>query len=198
MKIIRDYESTVYSNKNRLLGQCFTVIENNIKYYFEFDIRGYEAYIKYDRITLVDNVIEEFRKYFGYINIFYNEDRTYYRAFDDTFTFKLPINIIQPSKFFINKDRLDSISKYLEDKEVYIPVTIIDDEYVAINGHTRLYAKMLEDAKMVNVYMSDYIPSNLDDFVYMAKENNILKISQMEILENDEYNSYMEQLKEMF
>ncbi len=198
MKIIRDYESTVYSTKNRLLGQCFTVVENNIKYYFEFDIRGYEAYIKYDRLSLVDKVIEEFRKYFGYINIFYNEDRTYYRAFDDTFTFKLPIKIIQPSKFFINKDRLDSISKYLEDKEVYIPVTIIDDEYVAISGHDRIYAKMLEDAKMVNVYMSDYIPRNLDDFVYMAKENNILKVSQMEILSNEEYNSYMEQMNDLY
>lgn len=198
MKIIRDYESTVYTTKNRLLGQCFTVIENKIKYYFEFDIRGFEAYIKYDRITLVDMVIEEFRKYFGYINIFYNEDRTYYRAFDDTYTFKLPIKIIQPSKFFINKERLDAVSKYLEDKEVYIPVALIDDEYVAISGHTKIYAKALEDAKMVNVYMADYIPDNLDDLVYMAKENNILKISQMEILTDEEYKSYIEQLAEIY
>ncbi|MCR5646915.1 MAG: hypothetical protein K6F81_01375 [Acholeplasmatales bacterium] len=197
MKIIRDYESPVYTTKNRLLGQCFTVIENKIKYHFEFDIRGFEAYIKYDRITLVDTVIEEFRKYFGYINIFYNEDRTYYRAFDDTYTFKLPIKIIQPSKFFINKERLDAVSKYLEDKEVYIPVAIIDDEYVAISGHTKIYAKVLEDAKMVNVYMADYIPDNLDDLVYMAKENNILKISQMEILTDEEYKSYIEQLAEI-
>ena len=57
---------------------------------------------------------------------------------------------------------------------------------------------MLEDAKMINVYMSDYIPRNLDDFVYMAKENNILKVSQMEILSNEEYNSYMEQMNDLY
>ena len=198
MKIIRDYESTVYTTKNRLLGQCFTVIENKIKYYFEFDIRGFEAYIKYDRLTLVDAVIDEFRKYFGYVNMFYNENRTYYKAFDEKYTFRLPINIIQPSKFFINKENLENVCKYLEDKEVYIPVTIINDEYVAISGHTRIYAKMLEDNKMVNVYLSDYIPSNLDDLVYLAKENNFLKISQMEILSKEEYVSYLEQINDLY
>ena len=51
---------------------------------------------------------------------------------------------------------------------------------------------------MVNVYMADYIPDNLDDLVYMAKENNILKISQMEILTDEEYKSYIEQLAEIY
>lgn len=198
MKIIRDYESTIYTEKNRILGQCFTVIENKTKYYFEFDIKGFEATIKYDRITLVDAVIDEFRKYFGYISIIYNKDRTYYRAFDETHTFRLPINIIQPSKFFINKDHLEIISKILEDKEIYVPVTILDDEYVCIDGHTRIYAKMLEDNKMVNVYLANDVPNELDDLVYMAKENNIRSIKQMELLDNDEYNSYLEQLNQTF
>ena len=48
------------------------------------------------------------------------------------------------------------------------------------------------------MYISDYIPRNLDDFVYMAKENNILKVSQMEILSNEEYNSYMEQMNDLY
>lgn len=198
MKIIRDYESEIYSLENRILGQCFTVIENKEKYYFEFEIKGFEATIKYDRITLVDKVIDEFRKYFGYISIIYNKDRTYYRAFDETHTFRLPINILQPSKFFINKDHLEKIESIIEYKEIYIPVCIIDEEYVILDGHTKVYAKMLEDNKMVNVYLADDIPDMIDDLVYMAKENNIRTVKQMELLNNEEYSIYLKQLNEGF
>lgn len=198
MKIIRDYESEIYTLKNRILGQCFTVIENKEKYYFEFEINGFEATIKYDRITLVDNVIDEFRKYFGYISIIYNKDRSYYRAFDERHTFRLPINILQPSKFFINKDYLEKIEEIIEYKEIYIPVCIIDEEYVILDGHTRVYAKMLEDNKMVNVYLADDIPEIIDDLVYMAKENNIRTVKQMELLNSEEYSIYLKQLNEGF
>lgn len=198
MKIIRDYESEIYSLKNRILGQCFTVIENKEKYYFEFEINGFEATIKYDRITLVDKVIDEFRKYFGYISIIYNKDRTYYRAFDETHTFRLPINILQPSKFFINKDHLEKIESIIEYKEIFIPVCIIDEEYVILDGHTKVYAKMLEDNKMVNVYLASDIPDMIDDLVYMAKENNIRTVKQMELLNDEEYSIYLKQLNEGF
>ena len=79
MKIIRDFESPVYNEKNRLLGNCFTVIEDNTKYFFEFNIKGMEAEFKCDRISLINDVINEFRKYSGYVNVFYNKDRSFYK-----------------------------------------------------------------------------------------------------------------------
>nr|MCR5349938.1 hypothetical protein [Acholeplasmatales bacterium] len=142
-----------------------------------------------DKMSIILDVINEFRKYDKYVNVFYNDDNSFYKAYDEVFTFKLPIKIIQPSKFFINKDRLECIEKYLENEEIYIPVTIINDEYVIIDGHTRLLAKYNEDFKMVNVYMDKSDPI-IDDLVYMAKENNINHINKCEVISNDDYNTY--------
>lgn len=186
--IIRDKENKIYSEKNRLLGNCFT-IKDKIDSHYEFDIRGFEALIKTDYLPFVNQAIDEFRKYNKYVNVFYNEDRSFYKAFDEIHTFKLPIKVIQPSKIFISSSSLDSISKYLEDKEVYLPVTILNDEYVLLDGHSRLYAKYNEDFKMVNVYLDNDYPS-LDDLVYMAKEQNILNIKSVNVLSDEEYNEY--------
>ena len=99
---------------------------------------------------------------------------------------------------FINEERLETISSILEDKEVYIPVAIINDEYVALDGHTRIMAKINEDCKMVNVYMSPFITQATDDMVYMAKENNIHNVKSMPILKASEYNKIMAELENQF
>lgn len=187
--IIRDRKSTIYTEKNRLLGNCFT-IKKDIDYHYEFDIRGFEAKIACDNLVFINEAIEEFRKYNKYISVYYNEDRSFYKAFDEVHTFKLPINIIQPTEFFINEDNLANISKYLEDKDVYLPVNILNDEYVLLDGHTRLYAKYLEDNKMVNVYLDD-MNDKIDDLVYMAKEQNINNIKAVKTLTDEEYNEYL-------
>ena len=187
--IIRDKENKIYSEKNRLLGNCFT-IKDKIDSHYEFDIRGFEALIKTDYLPFVNQAIDEFRKYNKYVNVFYNEDRSFYKAFDEIHTFKLPINIIQPSKFFVSKSSYDSINNYLEDKDVYLPVTILNDEYVLLDGHARLLAKLNEDNKMVNVYLDDP-NNNLDDLVYMAKEQNIKSIKSVNVINDDEYNEYI-------
>ena len=194
--IIRDRVSNLYSDKNKSLGNCFT-IKGDIDYHFEFDIRGFEALITCDYLPLINQAIDEFRKYNKYVNIFYNEDRSFYKAFDEIHTFKLPINIIQPSKFFINQDSINAISKYLEDKEVYLPVYILNEEYVLLDGHARLYAKYQEDYKMVNVYLDDTF-DKLDDLVYMAKEQNVNNIKMVKTISNEEYNDYIEFIETMY
>lgn len=194
--IIRDRTLSLYSKKNRELGNCFT-IKGDIDTHFEFDIRGMEALIKCDYLPFINEAINEFRKYNKYVNIFYNEDRSFYKAYDEIHTFKLPINIIQPSKFFINEESLKSVSEYLENKEVYLPVVILNDEYVLLDGHARLYAKMNEDFKMVNVYLDNDYPS-LDDLVYMAKEQNINNIKSLKIISDSEYNEYIEFINNMY
>ena len=193
--IIRDRESKVYSEKNRLLGNCFT-IKKDIEFHYEFDIRGFEALIICDNLVYINEAIEEFRKYNKYISVYYNKNRSFYKAYDEIHTFKLPINIIQPTEFFINEENLNNISKYLENKEVYLPVNILNDEYVLLDGHTRLYAKYLEDCKMVNVYIDD-MNDKIDDLVYMAKEQNINNIKALKLLNNDEYTEYLKFVESM-
>lgn len=188
MIIKRDYENSIYNIKNRLLGNCFTVIENNEKFFYEFQINKNEAKIISTNLVYIEKAINEFRKYNKNINVFYNESRSYYRAFDKEFIFKLPINCIQPSKFFINEDKLKAIEEYIDEDDICLPVCIIDEEYVLIDGHTRLYSMNLNYRRLVNVYIDEKY-DGIEDFIYMAKENNIRNISQMKLLSNQEYHN---------
>ena len=188
MKIIRDRENNNYSLKNKILGNCFTVIDDK-EYYYEFCIKNNEALIKTNDLKYIENAIDEFRFYNLNITKFYTNDNSFYKEFDYVYTFKLPIKILQPSQFFIDKDKLKIIEENINFDSINIPVCIINDEYVILDGHTRLYALYENDYKMVNVYI-DKAFSHIDDFVYMAKENNIFNIKNLVKLSHDEYDKY--------
>lgn len=187
MNIYIDYQNENYSNKNRKLGNCVTIEENNETYLYEFSINKNEASIKYNNIKYIQYAVDEYRKHNPYITIFFDEKRTFYKSFDPYFTFKLPIKCIQPSKFFVSEDTLNNLEEYLdENDEIFIPVAIINDEYVCLDGHARLLYLHQNYEKLVNVYIypySDYVT----DFIYLAKENNILNVSNIKILPNEQY-----------
>ena len=189
MDIKRDRENNYY---NKALGNCFTITNNDIKYHYEFEINGIEAKVKYDNILHIKDAINEFRKYNKHICRFYNDDRSFYLGFDEIQTFKLPVDILQPSKFFIDEDKYKAIEKYLENEEFYLPVAIIDDEYVLLDGHVRCKYLIDNYVKMVNVYIDDY-DIDIPNYVYIAKENNIFKVKNMEVLPHEEYQLYLEQ-----
>lgn len=186
MKIFRDKTNEKYSKKNRDLGNCITIIDNNCNYYYEFVIKNNEGKIITNDTKYINEAIEEFRYYNKYISIFRSEDGSFYKAFDPIFTFKLPIYCIQPSQFFIDQDKLEIIENYMDDDKIYLPVAIIDDEYVLLDGHTRLYALHKNYNKLVNVYI-DTPFEGINDFIYIAKENNIFKISNLNVLTHEEY-----------
>lgn len=189
MKIIRDKINPIYSRKNKALGNCFTVKTEADEFHYEFDIKGAEALIIAEDLTWIEDAIKEFRFYNFNITTFYTEDRSFYKAFDEVHIFKLPIKIIQPSQFFIDKEKLKDIEENLTEEEICIPVTIFHEEYVSLDGHTRLYYLYQNDIKMVNVYL-DEADSSIQDFVYMAKEMNIFTISALKLLSHEEYDLY--------
>ena len=187
MKIIKDRENSFYSERNRLVGNAFTIIDdNNKEHYYEFNLRGDEAIIKFSDLDYIEVAVKAFRKYNKYIYKFSTNDKSFYEELDRVFTFKLPIKCIQPSEFFIDKERLEVIENNLDDDNIYIPVAIINDEYVALDGHTRLYAMNQNYSRLVNVYIDSYSEDILD-FIYIAKEHNITTIAQMPVLPHDEY-----------
>ena len=192
MKIYRDYNNSFYMKDNLSLGNCITIEDKNEKFYYEFEINKDRALIKYNSILHIKDAINEFRKYNMQVTTFYNSDHSFYMAFDPIFTFKLPIDILQPSKFFIDKEKLDTIEKHLENELLFVPVTIIDDEYVLLDGHARCMYLLLNDYKMVDVYMQKE-DSNTKEYVYIAKENNLFKIKNMEILSHEDYLKYLEE-----
>lgn len=189
MNIYIDYDNDNYTIKNRKLGNCITIEANNKAYFYEFNINKNEALIKYNNLEYIEDAINEYRKYNPYITIFYDKERSFYKSFVEFHTFKLPIKCIQPSKFFVNEKTIDAFEEYLDEKdEIYIPVAIINDEYVCLDGHARLLYLHQNYEKLVNVYLYPY-NEYINDFVYLAKENNILNISNVKILPEEKYES---------
>ena len=50
---------------------------------------------------------------------------------------------------------------------------------------------------MVNVYLDDP-NNNLDDLVYMAKEQNIRSIKSVNVINDDEYNEYISFINNLY
>lgn len=195
MKIIIDKTNEKYNKINRLLCNCYTVIDGNNEYYYEFKIKNNEALIIFDNFEYIEDVINEFRKSHSYISKFYNKDNSFYKAYDDKFTYMLPIKCIQPSKFFIDDNQLKLIEENINPDSISLPVAIINDEYVLLDGHTRLYAMYKNDYKMVKVYLDNY-SYYINDFIYLAKENNMFNITNLKVLTHDEYVTYWESFVE--
>lgn len=192
MQIKRDRCDNFYTFDNKALGNCFTVYNGKEIYHYEFEINQNQALVKYDSILFIKDAINEFRKYNKNVIRFYNSDRSFYLGFDEIQTFKLPIDILQPSKFFIDMDKYKAIEKHLENETFVVPVCIIDDEYVLLDGHARVRYLIDNYIKMIDVYMDN--PSiDVQNYVYIAKENNLFKVKNMEILPHEEYLEYLEQ-----
>ena len=189
MEIIRDRESEFYSDKAKALGNAFTIIENGIKYYYEFEVNGMKALVKYNDIKYIEDAINEFRIYQKHVTKYSDLNNNFYKDFDDIFTFKLPLKCIQPSSFFIDLEKIELFEKYVDPENVYLPVAIINEEYVLLDHHNLLYFLDQENVKLVNVFITDY-ESYINDFVYLAKENNILNVKGLKALSHEEYEEY--------
>ena len=179
-----------YTFDNKALGNCFTIVDNDKKYHYEFEIHDDQARVIYDNILHIKDAIAAFRKYNKHIVRFYNSDRSFYLAFDDIHTFKLPLDILQPSKFFIDEEKYNAIEKHLENERLVVPVTILDDEYVLLDGHARVKYLIDNYVKMIDVYL-DTPDIDCQNRVYIAKENNLFKVKNMEILPHEEYLEYL-------
>lgn len=189
MEIIRDRNDAFYSLKAKSLGNAFTVIENNKKYHYEFMVNGMEAVIKSDDLKYALDAIGEFRIYNKQVTKFKDEFNNFYKAFDDIFSFKLPINVIQPSSFFVDLKKIELYDEYLDLENVYLPVAIINEEYVLLDHHNMLYFLNENNVKLVNVFITDY-ESYINDFVYLAKENNIFNVKGLKALNHEDYETY--------
>ncbi len=189
MEIIRDRESSFYSDKAKALGNAFTIIENNKNYYYEFEINGMKAIIKYNDLEFIEDAITEFRIYHKHVTKFSDLNNNFYKAFDDIFSFKLPLKCIQPSSFFVDLKKIELFEEYVDPENVYLPVAIINEEYVLLDHHNLLYFLNECNTKLVNVFITDYEPY-INDFVYLAKENNILNVKGLKALSHEEYEEY--------
>ncbi|MDE6584572.1 MAG: hypothetical protein K2K15_04130 [Anaeroplasmataceae bacterium] len=196
MEILKEYMDTYFKESSRVLGNCYIVKTALRTYHYEFILKGKHAIISYDALDFIEEVTEIHHKEHKYIEDYSTENHSFYKSYEKTFTFKLPIEILQVSRFCLSKERLDNLRTHVELEEIYLPVQIIDDEYVLLNQHHLLYLLKENDFKMVEVYLDEDTPI-IRDFLYLLKEQNIRHIDELPILSEQSFVELYDELKKI-
>lgn len=108
---------------------------------FEVEILfGKNAVIRGDASELYPAVIREFRKYAPHVTRFFDDLGHVVTEFPDPCLLKVPLNGIQPSQFCVDEEKSQAIQRFINTPEdVVIPLACCNGQYIAMDGHTRLY-----------------------------------------------------------
>ncbi len=199
MEIYIDNKSDFYDNDLKNSNLCITVKDNDNFYYYEYHIDDRSAKVRFNDNKYIEEATSFFHDINKYITSVRSFDESYYEKFNEVFTYKLPIKVILPTEFILSKERYENIDKTLKDLDnVYLPVAIIDDEYVLLDGHYRLFILQENLKKMVNVYL-DEAEGYIKDLIYIGKEQNIKTIKDVEVVSEKQYKAiwepFIEQIK---
>lgn len=197
MEILFDFEDEFYSDEEKKLKNAVTVIDGNKRYHYAFERKKDSTIIRYDDITYIDEAAEYFKNLNLYINKIKSNDNEYYREFDYIHSFKLPLDVIQPTDMFVDEEKYNYLKDIDVDPEnIYLPVRIIDDHYVLLNGITFLKIMKENYERLVNVYINDDVYVS-DDLLYVLREKNIIKIDDVDIIEHNVYSGYIKLIEEL-
>lgn len=181
---INTYDDNRFSQEALYQHGCYIVdgdvpVEIKIISQTEALIKGEEAYF--------DEVIEEFRFNAEHITNFYDESGKLIKKFKDVEVFKLDLDKIQPIQFFIDSDKLEAVKSFVNrEEDLIIPVTICEDTYASLDGHTRLYLAYSLGFKYVYAYLSETF-CGFDYFFDEARKRYIYTVKDLTLLTHDDY-----------
>ncbi len=171
---------------------CFVVIDDNKVYTYRFEIyECFKATIFFDNSKYLDEVINEFRFYAFCVTNFFDEKGNGIKTFDKVLLMDALIDLLQPSQFYIDEEKLDKIESWIFDEQIAIPIVNKNGSMVILDGHTRLYSLKNNGFNVVKVYLDTSMDEDslkyIDDFSYLAREMNITKIDDLKKVSHEEY-----------
>ena len=182
---INEYDDTRF-HKEVLLEHGAFLIDDKYKCSFKITSKN-TATVEFDKEINIEEVIDEFRFYAEHITKFYDINNKIIKSFPSINIFKINIEDIQPSQFYVDKNKVESVSSFITNSnDIIVPLAKINDELVSLDGHTRLHLATKRGYKQVYGFYTlaeDYIR----DFVLEAKRRNILTPYNLELLTHEEY-----------
>ena len=184
IKRIDTYDDARFSKSVLLQHGCFLVDE--VPYEVEI-ISENEAVIRGADQTLFPMVIDEFRFYTPHIVRFYDNDRNVIKVFPNIELLKISLDQIQPSQFYVDRDKIAAISNYIhEADDIVIQVMSHQNGFISLDGHTRLYYAAMKGWRYVRA-----VEETSDDWVYRfvaeAQKRNIYTPKDMMLVSHEEY-----------
>lgn len=164
---------------------CFYTEDKSSKYYFE--IIGQNAILHTDENQFIDEVINEFLFYSGFITTIHDSSGQLLKERSIGKLDLMQITNIQPSQFYVNERKLINCQKWIKkQKDIIIPIAIINDKIVSLDGHTRLRAALYLGYSHAYIYQEDY-DDCIIHFVNEAVKRNIANVTDMAIISDEEY-----------
>lgn len=163
---------------------CFLV--DGTPYEIEI-ISDFEATVRGKNRDFYPALIEEFRFYAPHIIRFYDENHIIFREFPPVRILTVSLEQIQPSQFYVDRDKIAAVSSFIRDaKDIIVQVLPYQGRYISLDGHTRLYYAVMNGWKNVRA-----VEETSDDWVYgfvrEARKRNVNTPFDLMPVEHNEY-----------
>lgn len=184
IKRVDTYDDNRFSPISRIQHGCFLV--DGQPYEVEI-ISETEAIIRGCEKANYSAVIDEFRFYSPHICKFYDSDYNVVKIFPSVNVFRISLEKIQPSQFYVDKDKIEAVSKFIHKADdIIVPVMPYKDRYISLDGHTRLYCAVINGWKTVRA-VTDTSDDLIFSFVAEAQKRNIYCPNDMIAVNHTEY-----------
>ena len=184
VKRIDSYEDNRFSKAALIQHGCFLIDE--VPYEIEI-ISDSEGIVRGADNSLFAKLIDEFRFYAPHIYRFYNQNRELIKVFEPKRIFRVDLAQIQPSQFFVDKDKILSVRHFIHKPEDVIIQVLPDQErYISLDGHTRLYYAVMKGWNSVYA-----VEEKSDEWIYTfvreAMNRKIYTPMDMTMISHREY-----------
>lgn len=184
IKRVDTYNDNRFSPISRIQHGCF--LADGQPYELEI-ISETEAIIRGKEKTKYSAVIDEFRFYSPHICKFYDSDYNIVKKFPSVNIFGIPLEKIQPSQFYVDKDKIEAVSRFIHKADdIIIPVMPYGDRYISLDGHTRLYCAVVNKWQSVRA-VTDTSDDLIFRFVAEAQKRNIYCPNDIIAVNHSEY-----------
>lgn len=145
------------------------------------------AIVRGENPAFFDKLIEDFRFYAPHINTFLDNNGVIISKFNKAEVFEIDLDLIQPSQFYIDEEKLKAVSSFIKDeKDIIVQVIKWGDRYISLDGHTRLYYAFKNNFEKIRAVISDF---DDDIFIYVkeAQKRGIFKSRDLKLVSHNDY-----------
>jgi 8-oxo-dGTP pyrophosphatase MutT (NUDIX family) len=145
------------------------------------------AVIRGKEPSLYAELIEQFRFHAPHICRFLDDSGAIVKKYPVEDKIKIKLEDIQPSQFFIDKDKVEAVKSFVNcEDDIVIQVIPWNDRFIALDGHTRLFL-----AKSLGVSYVKAVIAETENWVWQfvgeAQKRGIFTPGDMTLLNHEDY-----------
>lgn len=132
-------------------------------------------------------LIDTFRFYAPHITRFTDPQGKAIAMLPDKTIFRVPLSAIQPSQFFVDREKLTAVADFIkEPSDCIIQVVRQGERYISLDGHTRLYLAVQNGWDTVRA-VEEETDAYIFAFVEEAKKRHIFTPADLVPLDHAAY-----------